>query len=114
VGGDGPGRRFIAGATPREVLAAAESERRRQHAFTLDVLGEAVTSETEADRYLAQYLELLQVATPAVAAWPAVPQIDVGPDGPEPRLNVSVKLSALDGRFDPLEASTWSRTRPRT
>ena len=48
----GHARRFIAGTTLDEVLAAAMRERKLRRAFTLDILGEAVTSETEADRYL--------------------------------------------------------------
>jgi hypothetical protein len=42
-------RRFIAGTDTQEVLAAALRERRSKRAFTLDVLGEAVTSDREAD-----------------------------------------------------------------
>ena len=48
----GHARRFIAGTNADEVLAAAMRERKLQRAFTLDMLGEAVTSEREAERYL--------------------------------------------------------------
>ena len=48
----------------------------QQRAFTLDVLGEAVTSEREADRYLKTYLDLIAGIAPIVNAWPEVPQID--------------------------------------
>ena len=45
----GHARRFIAGTTDDEVLSAAREERELKRAFTLDLLGEAVTSEPEAD-----------------------------------------------------------------
>ena len=45
-------------------------------AFTIDLLGEAVTSEPEADRYLQAYLDLIQGIAPTVNSWPEVPQID--------------------------------------
>jgi len=99
----GHARRFIAGTNSAEVLAAAMRERKLRRGFTLDILGEAVTSEVEADRYLQLYLDLLDQIAPTVNAWPEIPQIDrAGPDE-LPRVNVSVKLSALDSRFDPID-----------
>ena len=52
-------RRFIAGTNPMEAARAAKAERRRRRGFTLDLLGEAVTSEAEADAYAAAYTRLL-------------------------------------------------------
>ena len=69
-------RRFIAGTDSREVLAAALRERRLKRAFTIDVLGEAVTSEAEADRWQRHYLNLIEQLGPTVNAWPEIPQID--------------------------------------
>ncbi len=99
----GHARRFIAGTNLQEVLAAAMRERKLRRAFTLDILGEAVTSEPEADRYLDQYLDLVRGIAPVVNAWPEVPQIDRGNFRGLPRTNVSVKLSALDSQFDPID-----------
>ena len=95
--------RFIAGTNASEVLAAAMRERKLRRAFTLDILGEAVTSEVEAERYLQAYLDLIRGIAPTVNAWPEVPQIDRGLFGELPRVNVSVKLSALDSQFDPID-----------
>jgi RHH-type proline utilization regulon transcriptional repressor/proline dehydrogenase/delta 1-pyrroline-5-carboxylate dehydrogenase len=113
----GQARRFIAGATVHETLAAAMRERKQRRGFTLDLLGEAVTSDEEADRYQQAYLSLLSEAAPVVAAWPEVPQVDRGLFAPVPRLNVSLKLTALDPRFsgqDPAGAirHVGSRLRP--
>jgi RHH-type proline utilization regulon transcriptional repressor/proline dehydrogenase/delta 1-pyrroline-5-carboxylate dehydrogenase len=96
-------RRFIAGTTIKQVLDAARRERRKRRAFTIDLLGEAVTSEVEADRYFQGYLDLIRGIAPVAAAWPEAPLVDRGVDSPLPRTNVSVKLSALDSQFDAVD-----------
>jgi RHH-type proline utilization regulon transcriptional repressor/proline dehydrogenase/delta 1-pyrroline-5-carboxylate dehydrogenase len=96
-------RRFIAGSTLREVLRVAREQRSKSLAFSLDILGEAVTSDAEAQRYFERYLELLRGVTPAVNAWREVPQIDRDHQGPIPRCNISIKLSALDSQFDAID-----------
>jgi RHH-type proline utilization regulon transcriptional repressor/proline dehydrogenase/delta 1-pyrroline-5-carboxylate dehydrogenase len=96
-------RRFIAAVNATEVLAAARRERRLNRAFTLDVLGEAVTSDAEADAYLAAYASLIESTAPTVNAWPEVPLVDRAGLESIPRVNVSIKLSALDSHFDPID-----------
>jgi RHH-type proline utilization regulon transcriptional repressor/proline dehydrogenase/delta 1-pyrroline-5-carboxylate dehydrogenase len=96
-------RTFIAGTTPDEAATAALAERRRHRGFTLDRLGEAVTSDDEADAYAAASARLLTQLPPAAALWPRDPLVDDGPGGPLPRVNVSLKLSALDPRFDAID-----------
>ena len=102
-------RRFIAGTTANEVLAAAMRERKLRRAFTIDILGEAVTSELEADRYLQAYLDLITAIAPTVNGWTEVPQIDRAGIENLPRVNVSVKLSALDSQFDPIDPEGTTR-----
>lgn len=96
-------RRFIAGTDAKEVLAAALKERRLKRAFTIDVLGEAVASEAEADSWQRSYIDLVENLGPTVNGWPDVPQVDRDHRGPLPRANVSIKLSALDSQFDPID-----------
>ena len=96
-------RRFIAGSNIAEVIAAARRQRKLGRAFTLDILGEAVISDVEAERFLRSYVELIEGIAPAVNAWPDVPQIDQGVTGTLPRVNISVKLSALDSQFDAID-----------
>ncbi len=105
----GHARRFIAGNTANEVLAAAMRERKLRRAFTLDYLGEAVTSEREADKYLQAYLELVRSISPVVNGWDEVPQIDRAGGAELPRVNVSIKLSALDSQFDPIDPAGTAR-----
>jgi RHH-type proline utilization regulon transcriptional repressor/proline dehydrogenase/delta 1-pyrroline-5-carboxylate dehydrogenase len=95
-------RRFIAGATPEEARRAALAARHAGQAFTLDVLGEACLSEEEADAYQRRYLELVESLGAEAPRWAEHPRLDRAPWGRLPRVNVSVKLSALDPHLDPL------------
>ncbi|HEX6971753.1 MAG TPA: proline dehydrogenase family protein, partial [Limnochordia bacterium] len=93
---------FVAGSTPEEALATAEAHRRRGMGFSLDLLGEATLSDAEAIAYQNRYLQLLDALAKATRGWKEVEQIDRAPWGPLPRINVSLKLSALDPRLDPI------------
>jgi RHH-type proline utilization regulon transcriptional repressor/proline dehydrogenase/delta 1-pyrroline-5-carboxylate dehydrogenase len=102
-------RRFISGSTIAEALNAVAALRQRSLAFTVDLLGEATITETEADRCAAEYLELVDGLTRAVNGWPEIDLIDRDDDGPLPRVNVSVKLSSLYSQFDPIDPDGTSR-----
>jgi len=110
-------RRFIAGTTPREARRAALAARAVGQAFTLDLLGEACVSDEEADLYQQRYLELVRHLGAEAQRWSPAPRVDEAPWGPLPRVNVSVKLSALDPWLDPAaprRASEAVRGRLRT
>jgi RHH-type proline utilization regulon transcriptional repressor/proline dehydrogenase/delta 1-pyrroline-5-carboxylate dehydrogenase len=96
-------RRFIAGSNVPEALEAIESLRRKRCGFTIDLLGEAVLTEPEADHYQGQYLDLVDGLTQAAADWPTDPLIDRDHAGPIPPVNISVKLSSLYSQFDPID-----------
>jgi RHH-type proline utilization regulon transcriptional repressor/proline dehydrogenase/delta 1-pyrroline-5-carboxylate dehydrogenase len=96
-------QRFIAGSTTEEVLDSVTKLRKRGFAFSLDLLGEAVVSEPEANRYRNSYTELLDNLANDVNGWSEDTQIDHDDRGPIPRLNVSVKLSALYSQFSPVD-----------
>lgn len=100
-------RRFIAGADSREVVTALKRLRRQNLGFTLDLLGEAVISEEEARTYQQKYLTLLRGL--ASLRLPRNPQLDDAPFGPVPPVNVSLKLSSLYSRFDPMAADATCR-----
>src|SRR5437762_2712884 len=102
-------KRFIAGENVAQVLAAAKRERELHRAFTLDILGEAVVSEQEAEQHFRAYLELLESVSPEVRQWPADPLIDTDNRGPIPRVNLSIKLSALDSQFDCIDPRGTAR-----
>ncbi len=96
-------RRFIAGTSTNEVLAAVKRARRFRQAFSLDLLGEAVITDAEADRFFYAYIDLIESLAPTINSWPEVPQVDRGVESELPRVNVSIKLSALDNQFDPID-----------
>ena len=96
-------RKFIAGSNVPEAVEAVRRMRSEGYAFTIDLLGEATITEAEADHVQKQYLDLLTGLTQTVNGWPEVPAIDRDHAGPIPRVNVSVKLSALFSQFDPID-----------
>src|SRR5205085_7090964 len=75
----------------------------------IDLLGEATVTEAEAEQYQAQCLDLVDGLAARVNAWPEVDLIDRDDAGPLPRVNVSVKLSALYSQFDPIDPEGTSR-----
>ena len=94
-------KRFIAGSNVVEVLKSVKKIRDDGYAFSLDLLGEAIISEKEADAYQKAYLDLIAGLTEEVNHWKENPQIDRDHSGPIPRVNVSLKLSALYSQFTP-------------
>jgi RHH-type proline utilization regulon transcriptional repressor/proline dehydrogenase/delta 1-pyrroline-5-carboxylate dehydrogenase len=102
-------RKFIAGSNVAEAIDAVRRLRQRRLAFTIDLLGEATITEVEADHVQKQYLELLAGLTREVNRWPEEPIIDRDDRGPIPRVNVSVKLSALYSQFDPIDPEGTAR-----
>ncbi len=97
-------RRFIAGSNVPEVLSCVRGLRKAGNAFTLDLLGEATISNLDADRYQQAYLQLIEGLAAEVNAWPEDPLLDCDDRGHIPRLNISLKLSALDSQFAPVDA----------
>ena len=94
---------FIAGAGMPEALPAVECLWKSGLAHSIDLLGEAVVSEREADAYAARYREAITSLAAAAAGWPATPLLEADHLGPLPRAQVSIKLSALYSQFDPID-----------
>ena len=106
---EGMARKFIAGSNVDEAVAAVLKMRSKKLAFTIDLLGEATITESEADAVQRHYLDLLGGLPPVVNATAEVPAVDRDDRGPIPRVNVSVKLSALFSQFDPIDPDGTSR-----
>jgi RHH-type transcriptional regulator, proline utilization regulon repressor / proline dehydrogenase / delta 1-pyrroline-5-carboxylate dehydrogenase len=91
-------RQFIAGRNPHEVIATLRKRRTQRIGFTVDVLGEAVVSEAEADEYAAIYGDLLEKLARQTRDW-------TDPLGKNtelfPVVNLSVKISALYSQISP-------------
>lgn len=92
--------RFITGHDLTSIVRTLERFRRHHMACTLDVLGESTTSAAAADRYAHVYHDLMEHLCPRAAGWAEVPIIDRTERGPQPRVNLSLKLSGLDPHFD--------------
>ncbi|NEO87452.1 MAG: L-glutamate gamma-semialdehyde dehydrogenase [Spirulina sp. SIO3F2] len=95
--------KYIAGETIPKVIKTIERLRKDKLAFTIDLLGEAVITESEAQSYLERYLELITALSAAAKKWSTIPQIDQADDEPLPLAQVSVKLTAFYSQFDPLD-----------
>jgi RHH-type proline utilization regulon transcriptional repressor/proline dehydrogenase/delta 1-pyrroline-5-carboxylate dehydrogenase len=114
LGAQALARKFVAGSDAGEVIATIRGLRARGLGFTVDVLGEAVVSEAEAEAYQDTYRWLIERLSAAAAAWPRIDQIDADHQGALPRVNLSLKLSALVARFDPSDpAGTSAAVRAR-
>src|SRR6516225_3894874 len=91
-------RQFIAGRNGNDVIATLRKRRAQKIGFTVDVLGEAVVSETEADEHAAFYGDLLEKLARETRGW-------TDPLGKNPDLfpvvNLSVKISALYSQISP-------------
>ncbi len=96
-------RRYIAGESVKQVTKTIESLRKDKMGFTLDLLGEAVITEVEAQSYLETYLKLMENLSAVAPTWPKCPEIDEAEGSPISRVQVSVKLTAFYSQFDPLD-----------
>jgi RHH-type proline utilization regulon transcriptional repressor/proline dehydrogenase/delta 1-pyrroline-5-carboxylate dehydrogenase len=96
----GMARQFIAGNNSADLMKALRKRRPQKIGFTVDLLGEAVVSETEADEYAARCLDLLESLARETQGW-------TDPLGKNselfPVVNVSVKISALYSQMNPAD-----------
>lgn len=96
-------RQFICGSTPEEAIASVLRMRRRGMTFTLDVLGETVIADRVARDLQALYIRLIQRLGEVAPSWPDAPMLDRAPWGPIPRVNISIKLTGIVAKFDPID-----------
>jgi RHH-type proline utilization regulon transcriptional repressor/proline dehydrogenase/delta 1-pyrroline-5-carboxylate dehydrogenase len=87
--------RFIVGETPSSALPILRQLWQRGVASSVDLLGEATVTETEADTYANRCGDALETLADAASHWPARPILERDRAGALPRANVSVKVSAL-------------------
>src|SRR3989440_8459010 len=96
----GMARQFIAGRNPKDVMKTLRKRRAQGIGFTVDLLGEAVVSEQEANEYATRCLELLEHLGRATRDW-------TDPLGKStelfPVVNLSVKISALYSQMNPAD-----------
>ena len=98
---------FITGETPKDALPALKKGRKNNMCFTVDLLGEATLSEKEALDYQRRYIELITWLAKDAEKWPKNIQIDEDAQGDIPKVNVSVKVTAL---YSQVKAAAWEET----
>ena len=87
--------RFIVGESPKAALGVLRGLWEHGAASSVDLLGEATVTRDEADRYAARCLEALETLAAAAPGWPDRPLLESDSAGPLPRVNLSVKVTAL-------------------
>jgi RHH-type proline utilization regulon transcriptional repressor/proline dehydrogenase/delta 1-pyrroline-5-carboxylate dehydrogenase len=93
-------RQFIAGKNCANVMKTLRKRHAEKIGFTVDLLGEAVLSEKEADEYAARCLDLLECLARETQGWTD----PLGKDSELfPVVNLSVKISALYSQMNPAD-----------
>ena len=87
--------RFIVGTTPEEAEPTLHGLWGDGIGSSLDLLGEATMTADEADVYAARCAEALSALERAAGAWPQRERLAADSAGPLPRVNLSVKVTAL-------------------
>src|SRR6266513_2780832 len=96
----GMARQFIAGKNCQDVMKTLSKRRARKIGFTVDLLGEAVVSEKEADEYAERCLDLLDCLARETRGWTDPLERN---SGLFPVVNLSVKISALYSQMNPAD-----------
>ena len=96
-------RTFIAGATVEEAAPQLSDLWQHGRAWSVDLLGEATISNREADRYRDRCVEALSLLGREAGSWPSKPSLEQDHLGPIPRVQLSIKISALSPHLDPID-----------
>lgn len=94
---------FIVGATVGEGAPVLTDLWNRGRACSVDLLGEASVSEVEAARYLTRCLTALDELSALASRWERRPLLERDHLGPLPRVQLSIKLTALYSQLDPID-----------
>jgi len=87
--------RFIVAETPQGAARVLRELWEGGVATSVDLLGEATVTAAEADRYADRCAEALRALTEIYSRLPPRPALESDAQGPLPRANLSVKVSAL-------------------
>lgn len=94
---------FIAGTDAKSALPGLRDLWKDGIAFSVDLLGEACLSDAEADAYRDKYHDLITNLPDEVAVWGGNERLESDHLGGIPRTNVSIKISSLSGRLNPID-----------
>jgi RHH-type proline utilization regulon transcriptional repressor/proline dehydrogenase/delta 1-pyrroline-5-carboxylate dehydrogenase len=97
-------QQFIIGDNIESALKVLTKLRKKNFAFTVDILGEATVSEEEAEQYQRGYLELLQGLQREEKRWKSLGETESDLDwGHTSKLYVSIKPSSLYSQATPAD-----------
>lgn len=96
-------RTFIAGGSVADALPVLAGLWKEERAWSVDLLGEATISNLEADQYRDRCLAALSELAQEATRWPSVPRLEQDHLGFLPRVQLSLKISALTSRLDPID-----------
>ncbi len=96
-------RTFIAGGSVAEALPVLAGLWKEERAWSVDLLGEATISNLEADQYRDRCLAALSELAQGTVRWPSVARLERDHLGFLPRVQLSLKISALTSRLDPID-----------
>jgi RHH-type proline utilization regulon transcriptional repressor/proline dehydrogenase/delta 1-pyrroline-5-carboxylate dehydrogenase len=100
----GMAEKFIAGVDARSALPMLHKLWDRGIAYSVDLLGEACVSDAEAVVYRAKYMDLVEELPKATAGWKTSDILERDHLGIVPRTNVSIKITSLFARTDPIDS----------
>ena len=94
---------FMAGETVSQAVPTLTQLWQARCACSLDLLGESTVSEEEAEHYHTRCLQTLTQLHQVIQQWKHQPLLEMDHLGPLPRINLSIKLSALYSQLDPID-----------
>ena len=103
------GQRFIVGDSPRAAGRVLRELWDGGTACSVDLLGEATVTREEADRYAERCHGALDELAEVTRSWPEKPALESDSVGRLPRVNLSVKVSALTPMMRPGAPEVGSR-----
>ncbi|MBP8255682.1 MAG: proline dehydrogenase family protein [Opitutaceae bacterium] len=96
-------RQFVAGESIDDLVRRIRHNAAIGFATTIDLLGESVVSDDEADMFLRRNLEVLEMVSVELERDKEVAFSDSALSGPLPRVNLSLKISALVPEIHPAD-----------
>jgi RHH-type transcriptional regulator, proline utilization regulon repressor / proline dehydrogenase / delta 1-pyrroline-5-carboxylate dehydrogenase len=96
-------RTFIAGSSVADASPVLQQLWKEGKAWSVDLLGEATISDQEADRYRDRCVTALETLAENAHSWAPNPLLEEDHLGPVPRVQLSLKISALSPHLDPID-----------
>ncbi len=106
----GMAKMFITGEDAKEAITVLKKARKNNLTFTVDILGEATLSEKEALDYQRRYIDLIEWLANDAKSWDENALLDRDADGAIPKVNVSVKMTAL---YSQISDKAWEQSKEK-